>query len=140
MGRTLNLILFAGSTASLIVNWIWVNLPFSSMGLRGRQGVLFGDFTLLQTFLLPHPYLVLWVTGFILQAVSTVLLLLTSVGPKRYVGILLMSSGVVTTILATLIMWRWLFSFNLFVMYALGLLSGLTPIALGFVHLISPRN
>lgn len=139
MGRAHNLILFAGSIASLVVNWVWVNLPFSSMGLRGRQAVLFGDYTLLQTFLLPHPYIAFWAIGFLLHAVSTVLLLLTSVGLKRYVGILLILSGFMTTTLAVLVMWRWLFSSNLVLMYALGLLSGLTPIALGFAHLISGK-
>ncbi|GBC71347.1 hypothetical protein HRbin02_01128 [Candidatus Calditenuaceae archaeon HR02] len=140
MGRAIRLILFAGSISSLAVNWVWVNLPFSSMGLKGRQSVLFGDLTLLQTLLLPHPYLALWVTGFLLQAASTSLFLLTSVGSKRYVGILLISSGVVTTTLIMLIMWRWLFSFNLVAMYALGLLSGLTPIVLGLIHLIWSRQ
>ncbi len=133
------MILFCGSIASLTVNWIWVNLPFSFMGLRGRQAVLFGDFTLLQTFLLPHPYLALWITGFLSQAVSTALLLPANVGSKRYVGILLIFSGVMTTTLTMLIMWRWLFSPNLVMMYTLGLVCGLTPIVLGFIHLIVNR-
>lgn len=38
------------SVFSILANFMWVTLPFYFYGLRGRSGVLYGQYTLLQTF------------------------------------------------------------------------------------------
>ena len=47
------------SVLSVVVNLEWVTLPFSLYGLGGRSRILYGQYTLLQTFSF-HPTGLLW--------------------------------------------------------------------------------
>jgi hypothetical protein len=55
------------SVFSILANLEWVTLPFSFYGLVGRSRVLYGQYTLMQTFSF-HPTGWLWWTLFGLQA------------------------------------------------------------------------
>ncbi len=55
------------SVLSILANLEWVTLPFSFYGLVGRSRILYGQYTLIQTFSF-HPTGWLWWTLFGLQA------------------------------------------------------------------------
>jgi hypothetical protein len=60
---------------SIVANLEWVSLPFSFYGLRGRSGVLYGDYTLLQTFYF-HPSGRVWWVLFVVQVFLVLLIAL----------------------------------------------------------------
>jgi hypothetical protein len=57
---------------SILANLEWVSLSFSFYGLRGRPGVLYGEYTLLQTFYF-HPTGYFWWGLMGLQVFATLL-------------------------------------------------------------------
>lgn len=134
MNTAVKLVKVSPTVISLIVNWILVNLPLSEFGLTDRQAIIFGKVTLLQTFLHPHPYLIPWATGFVLQMLSLPLMIL-SVGRKLQT-IITFSAGMSTIALWFLIMERWSFSGSVTPMYVLGLLASLIPFTLGLLGIL----
>lgn len=134
----MHLIIAAVSAASLIVNWLWINIPLSSLGVSGRQAILYGRITLLQTFLYPHPYMILWVTGFSLNLLA--IFFLSREHYRMISPIILIASGLSTLLLWVLIMSRWSFSTALVPMYTLGLPTALIPILGGLAAMWSARR
>jgi len=129
----------AGCLVSLALNWVWTTTPFSRFGLRGRMAALFGDFTLLQTFLLPHPYIILWLSA--LSLLLIFLALMYSVGLRtRPAGILLILSGFLTVSLSYMIMDSWQYAPSLTGMYVLGFTSGAIPLLLGVYLTLTLRE
>ena len=120
------------SISSLALNWVWVNLPIYQLGISGRSAIIYGKITLLQTFLYPHPYLILWALGFSIN----VIFLIMSVTGWRWKGaqpiFTSITSGTSTLTLWLLIMDRWNYSTRLLPMYFLGLPSAMIPLLLGF--------
>jgi len=73
-GQILPLLL---SLSSFLANLEWVNIPFSSYGLRGPSAIFFGTFTLYITFSF-HPAGWVWWTAIGLQAFATMIVLMNS--------------------------------------------------------------
>lgn len=134
MNTAVKLVKVSLTVLSLIINWILVNLPLSEFGLTGRQAIIFGKVTLLQTFLYPHPYLIPWAAGFVLQMLSLPLIIL-SVGRKLQT-IITFSAGMSTIALWFLIMERWSYSGSVTPMYVLGLPASLIPFTLGLLGIL----
>jgi hypothetical protein len=83
--RTASLLL---AILSILANYEWASIPFSFYGLRGRSGVLYGDYTLLQTFYF-HPLGRVWwvVVGLQVFVVLLIALGVTTSRPIAEVGI-----------------------------------------------------
>ncbi|MEM4316196.1 MAG: hypothetical protein QXT66_07615 [Nitrososphaerota archaeon] len=115
-----------------------MNLPLSELGLSGRQAIIFGKITLLQTLLYPHPYVIPWAAGFSLQFFCPVLLLLNR--RRMFESMTLTFSGLSTLAFWLLVMERWNYSPKLVPMYALGLPASLVPLSLGIIQLLYIMN
>jgi hypothetical protein len=139
MARSLNsshslrprIVATALSFSSLALNWVWVNLPLYQLGISGRSAVIYGRITLLQTFLYPHPYLILWTLGFSTNLIFSVLSITGWRWKVAHPIFTSIASGASTLTLWLLIMDRWNYSTKLLPMYFLGLPSAMIPILLG---------
>ncbi|GBC68418.1 hypothetical protein HRbin01_00099 [archaeon HR01] len=136
----MHLVIAAMSAASLIINWLWINMPLSAFGVSGRQAILYGRITLLQTFLYPHPYMILWASGFSLNILAILLLASARYRKISLPPVILMAAGLSTLLLWLLIMSRWNFSTALAPMYMLGLPTALIPILGGLAALWRMRS
>lgn len=131
--RKILFIMIALAAGSLILNWLWVNLPLSVLGVSGRQAIIYGRITLFQTFLYPHPYIIPWASGFLLNILH-ILLLVSSRRRHSLLSVIIpFSSGLSTMMLWLLIMHRWNFSMMLAPMYTLGLPAATIPLFEGLL-------
>ena len=113
------------SAFSILLNSVWVTLPFSFYGLRGRSGVLYGRYTLLQTFSF-HPTGWVWWTLVGLQ-VFAVLTVASGVSASlsRFLRLsLLITPAIGLLLLDAYIAYRW-GTPALWTMYVIGALPSL---------------
>lgn len=115
---------------SILVNLGWASLPFYAYGLRGRSGLLYGRYTLLQTFSF-HPVGWLWWTLVGLQVFAMLVVAANAVGLNRIVRLVcLMVPAIGLLLLDAYIALRW-GTLRLWTMYSIGALPGLLLVASG---------
>lgn len=122
---------FILSFLSILANFEWVILPFSFYGLSGRSRILYGQYTLLQTFSF-HPagwvwWILLGLQVFaVLAIVAGILIGLGRV--SRSVVFLLPAIGLL--MLDSYIALRW-GAFSLWPMYVIGAIPGVLLVVAG---------
>ncbi len=119
------------SVLSIIVNFVLVTLPFYFYGLRGRSGVLYGQYTLLQTFSF-HPSGWVWWALLGLQVFVT-LTLATGVLARHgraFTLSLFVIPAMGLLLLDAYIAYRW-GTLALWTMYAMGALPSLLLMCAG---------
>jgi len=115
---------------TILANLYWVSLPFSFYGLRGRSGVLYGEYTLFETFYF-HPVGQVWWVLLGLQVFAAVVALANVRGLKPVVRLLIFGVPAVGLLLLDLyIALRWS-TLVFWSMYALGVVSGLLSVGAG---------
>lgn len=122
------------SASSILLNSVWVVLPFYFYGLRGRSGVLYGQYTLLQTFSF-HPTGWVWWTLVGLQ-VFAVLTVASGVSGSlsRVLRLsLLIIPAIGLLLLDTYIAYRW-GTLALWTMYVIGALPSLLLMCAAACH------
>ena len=80
-GRIFSILL---SVSSLLVNLEWVNIPFSSYGLRGQSAIFYGTYTLYITFSF-HPVGWVWWTVIGLQIFAFMVVVMNIVALNRII-------------------------------------------------------
>lgn len=118
---------------SIAANLEWVNLPFSFYGLHGRSGVLYGEYTLLQTFYF-HPAGGLWwvLIGLQVFAVLVIVTNVTGLGTE-FKMTLLTVPAIGLLMLDLYIGHRW-GTLALWSMYVMGAIPGLLLIGSGICY------
>jgi hypothetical protein len=123
--RTHTGIAFILSVLSILANLEWVTLPFSFYGLSGRSRILYGQYTLVQTFSF-HPIGRLWwalvgLQAFAVLAVSAGVV----VGLRRALrlGVFLLPA-VGLLLLDVYVAYRW-GAFSMWLMYLIGAIPSL---------------
>lgn len=118
------------SAISLLINLVWVSLPFSFYGLRGRSGIIYGIYTLFTTFSI-HPVGLLWWTLIVFQVFASVLVVgnVLNVGPILRFGTQGLP-GILQLLLDVYVAGRWA-TMELWAMYAIGAFPGLLLLASG---------
>lgn len=123
---------------ALVVNAVWVSLPFSFYGLMGRPKILFGQLTLLETFLLPHPLLVPWGLATALQVASLLLPLAPYTAATRTAAIATNTlSGIALVALSLQLVAKWRVT-TLWPMYLTGFATALLMFLAALTYLTTP--
>jgi hypothetical protein len=118
---------------SILTNIEWVILPFSFYGLRGRPGVLYGRYTLLQTFSF-HPIGWVWWVLVGLQVFAILAVAAGAVGRERIVQVITFALPAIGLLLLDVyIALRW-GDPSLWEMYALGAVPGILLLGSGGCH------
>lgn len=118
---------------SILSNLKWVTLPFYFFGLRGRSGVIYGSYTLLQTFSF-HPAGIVWWVLLGLQVFMTLAVAAGALGQDRTVRLL--GFGLLAIALLMLdayVAVRWN-AISLWKMYAIGTVPGILSLGSGICH------
>jgi hypothetical protein len=115
---------------SILTNIEWVILPFSFYGLHGRPEVLYGKYTLLQTFSF-HPIGWVWWVLVGLQLFAILAVVAGAVGRERIVTVITFASPAIGLLLLDVyIALRW-GDPSLWKMYALGAVPGILLLGSG---------
>ena len=130
-------IAFTLSVLSILVNLAWVALPFSFYGLGGRSRILYGQYTLLQTFSF-HPIGWLWWILLGLQAFAVLAVaagVLTGLRRALRLGVFLLPA-IGLLLLDAYVAFRW-GTLLLWPMYVIGVIPSLLLAGSGACYLRS---
>ena len=115
---------------SILANFEWVVLPFSFYGLYGRPGILYGNYSLIQTFSF-HPTGWVWWALVGLQVFAGLTEVVGTVAPDRIVRIITFALPAIGLLLLdAYIALRW-GAPSLWKMYALGAVPGILLLGSG---------
>jgi hypothetical protein len=115
---------------SILANFEWVVLPFSFYGLYGRPGILYGSYSLIQTFSF-HPTGWVWWALVGLQVFAGLTEVVGTVAPDRIVRIITFAIPAIGLLLLdAYIALRW-GAPSLWKMYALGAVPGILLLGSG---------
>lgn len=118
---------------SLLANLEWVILPFSFYGLHGRPGILYGSYTLIQTFSF-HPVGWVWWALVGLQVFAILTVAADTVAPERIVRVITFALPAIGLLLLdAYIALRW-GAPSLWKMYTLGAVPGILLLGSGVCH------
>ena len=118
---------------SILANFEWVVLPFSFYGLYGRPGILYGSYSLIQTFSF-HPTGWVWWALVGLQVFAGLTVVVGTVAPERIVGIITFALPAIGLLLLdAYIALRW-GAPSLWKMYALGAVPGILLLGSGICN------
>lgn len=118
---------------SLLANLEWVILPFSFYGLHGRPGILYGRYSLIQTFSF-HPVGWVWWALVGLQVFAILTLAADTVAPERIVRVITFALPAIGLLLLdAYIALRW-GAPSLWKMYTLGAIPGMLLLGSGVCH------
>lgn len=118
---------------SLLANLEWVILPFSFYGLHGRPGILYGSYSLIQTFSF-HPVGWVWWALVGLQVFAVLTLAADTVAPERIVRVITFALPAIGLLLLdAYIALRW-GAPSLWKMYTLGAIPGMLLLGSGVCH------
>jgi hypothetical protein len=118
---------------SILANLEWVVLPFFSYGLHGRPGILYGSYSLIQTFSF-HPTGWVWWALFGLQVFAGLTVVVGTVAPERIVRILTFALPAIGLLLLdAYIALRW-GDASLWKMYAIGAVPGILLLGSGICN------
>ena len=118
---------------SILANLEWVVLPFSFYGMRGRPGILYGSYSLIQTFSF-HPIGWVWWVLFGLQVFGILTASTGAVAPERIVRIITFALPAIGLLLLDVyIALRW-GDPSLWEMYTLGAVPGILLLGSGVCH------
>jgi hypothetical protein len=123
---------------SILSNLEWATLPFSFYGLRGRSGVLYGDYTLLQTFSF-HPSGWIWWALLGLEVFATLMIAADAAPSDLGVAVsIFVLPGIGILSLDAYIAYRW-GTLELWRMYVLGAVPALLLLGSGACYTKSRR-
>lgn len=118
---------------SILANLEWVVLPFSSYGLHGRPGILYGSYSLIQTFSF-HPTGWVWWALVGLQVFAGLTVVVGTVAPERIVRVITFALPAIGLLLLdAYIALRW-GAPSLWKMYALGAVPGILLLGSGICN------
>jgi hypothetical protein len=118
---------------SILANFEWVVLPFSFYGLYGRPEILYGSYSLIQTFSF-HPTGLVWWALVGLQVFAGLTVVLGTVAPERIVRIITFALPAIGLLLLdAYIALRW-GAPSLWKMYALGAVPGILLLGSGICN------
>ena len=118
---------------SLLANLEWVILPFSFYGLHGRPGILYGRYSLIQTFSF-HPVGWVWWALVGLQVFAILTLAADTVAPERIVRVITFALPAIGLLLLdAYIALRW-GAPSLWKMYTLGAIPGMLLLGSGVCY------
>jgi hypothetical protein len=121
---------------SILANLEWVVLPFSFYGMRGRPGILYGSYSLIQTFSF-HPTGWVWWVLFGLQVFGILTASTGAVAPERIVRIITFALPAIGLLLLdAYIALRW-GDPSLWKMYAIGAVPGILLLGSGLCDIAS---
>lgn len=124
---------FTLSILSILANLEWVTLPFSFYGLRGRSGVLYGEYTLLQTFHFHYSGIFWWlIIGLQVFSALIVGMNLSTLRAESKI-VLFLLPAIMLLLLDIYVMQRWNAPV-LWTMYAIGVVPALILIASGLCY------
>jgi len=113
-----------------LANLEWVALPFSFYGLHGRPGIMYGSYSLIQTFSF-HPIGWVWWVLFGLQVFAGLTVFVGTVAPERIVRIITFALPAVGLLLLdAYVALRW-GAPSLWEMYTLGAFPGILLLGSG---------
>jgi hypothetical protein len=117
---------------SILANLEWVSLPFSFYGLRGRPGVLYGEYTLLRTFYF-HPTGYFWWGLMGLQVLATLLAVFNARLSllARLIVFIIPAAGLLALDVYFVLRGG---NLNLWSMYAVGVVAPLLLVGSGFCY------
>jgi hypothetical protein len=121
------------AVTSILTNIEWVMLPFSFYGMHGRPGVLYGRYTLLQTFSF-HPIGWVWWVLVGLQVFAILAVVAGALGRERIVMVITFALPAIGLLLLDVyIALRW-GDPSLWEMYTMGALPGILLMGSGVCH------
>ena len=121
---------------SILANFEWVVLPFSFYGLHGRSEILYGSYSLIQTFSF-HPTGWVWWALVGLQVFAVLTVVVGTVAPERIVRIITLALPAIGLLLLdAYIALRW-GAPSLWKMYALGAIPGILLLGSGLCDMAS---
>jgi hypothetical protein len=124
---------FILAVLSILSNLEWVTLPFYFFGLRGRSGVIYGRYTLFQTFSF-HPAGVVWWVLLGLQVFMTLAIFAGSIGRDRALSLLSLGlPAIALLMLDAYVAVRWN-AIWLWKMYVIGAFPGILLLGSGILH------